>query len=246
MVVEKKNWYKNWFGNEYLTVYAHRDDKEARLLIDLIQKYVVINSDFKILDLCCGQGRHALELAQSGHKVYGIDLSRTLLEVAKYKKNKEQSLYFIQADMRYLPVNQSFDLLLNLFTSFGYFETDAENESVFCQFNQALKPGGFFVFDYLNSTFISKNLIPYHKERIGGLIVEQERFIEASRVQKIIKLNREGEQSVFYESVKMYEPEQLRTMINSAQLDILFTFGDYSGSKFTHDSPRLIFIGRKN
>ena len=131
MVVEKKTWYKSWFGNEYLTVYAHRDEEEARQVIDLIQRFIKINSDFNILDLCCGQGRHVLHLASLGFKVMGIDLSRTLLEVAKYKKNKDDSAHFIQADMRNLPTSQSFDLLLNLFTSFGYFETDKQIRCVF-------------------------------------------------------------------------------------------------------------------
>ena len=99
--------------------------------------------------------------------------------------------------------------------------------------------------DYFNSLFIKNNLIPYHKERIGGLIVEQERFIEGNRVQKVIKLNREGEQSVFFESVKMYDPDQLRNMIQKANLRILHEFGDYSGSNLEPESPRVIFIGNK-
>jgi len=245
MALEKKSWYKNWFGNEYLTVYAHRDEEEARHLVKLIQRYIDLQPKQKILDLCCGQGRHVLHFAQLGYKVYGIDLSRALLEVAKYKKKLEESAFFIQADMRYLPISQSFDLLLNLFTSFGYFESDEENKSVFHQFNHALKPDGLFVFDYFNSSFIAENLIPYHKERIKGLLVEQERFIEGSRVQKIIRLNREGEQSIFYESVKMYDPDNLQTMMSEAKLEILYTFGDYFGSQLTPSSPRVIIIGRK-
>ncbi len=245
MALEKKSWYKNWFGNEYLTVYAHRDEEEARHLVKLIQKHIDLNPTHKILDLCCGQGRHVSQLAQLGYKVYGIDLSRTLLEVAKNNENKGKSAFFIQADMRHLPTSQSFDLLLNLFTSFGYFESDEENESVFHQFNQALKPEGIFVFDYFNTAYIEKNLIPYHKERIKGLLIEQERFIEGSRVQKIIKLNREGEQSIFYESVKMYDPDQLQSMMRNAELDILYTFGDYFGSELSFSSPRVILIGQR-
>jgi len=244
MALEKKNWYKSWFGNDYLTVYAHRDNEEARRLIELIQTHIELKPKFRILDLCCGQGRHVLHLAQMGFTVYGIDLSRTLLEVAKYNKNKGETAYFIQADMRYLPTTPSFDLLLNLFTSFGYFDTDEENESVLLQFERALKPEGFFVFDYFNTSFITNNLVPYHKERINGLLVEQERFIEGSRVQKVIKLNREGEQSIFYESVKMYDPDQIISMMKNANLEIRHIFGDYSGSKLTTTSPRVIIIGQ--
>lgn len=244
MVVEKKNWYKSWFGNEYLTVYSHRDASEARQLVELIQHHIKLDPQQKILDLCCGQGRHVRELARSGYTVYGIDLSRTLLEVAKYK-NSGASAYFIQADMRQLPASESFDLLLNLFTSFGYFESDEENEKVFRQFNRVLKPQGYFVFDYFNAPFITKNLVPYHKERINSLLVEQERFIEGSRVQKIIRLQREGEQSIFYESVQMYDYNQLQKMLKLARLEIIHVFGDYDGAAYSASSPRLIFIGKK-
>jgi len=240
-----KNWYKNWFGNEYLTVYSHRDEKEARQLITLIQKYIHLDSKSKILDLCCGQGRHALLLSKAGFEVYGIDLSITLLEDAKSKKSWGQSAYFIQADMRYLPAIQSFDLLLNLFTSFGYFESNDENQSVLHQFHRALRENGYFVFDYFNVEHVIENLVPYQKDKIGNLVVEQERYIKGSRVQKKIKLKKNGQESVFYESVKMYSPDQILHMMEKANLRVLHLFGDYQGSPLKKNSPRLIVIGTK-
>jgi SAM-dependent methyltransferase len=157
------NWYENWFGNEYLTIYAHRDEDEARQLVQLILTYINLDKNAKIIDLCCGQGRHTFLFAQEGFEVYGFDLSRTLLQVAKYKTDKSNNTFFIQADMRYLPAMHSFDLLLNLFTSFGYFETDIENKTVFQQFHQVLKTGGYFVFDYFHTPYILANL-----ERFNG------------------------------------------------------------------------------
>ena len=240
-----KNWYQTWFGNEYLTVYAHRDNDEAQQLIQLIHSYIYLDKDSKILDLCCGQGRHALILAREGYQVYGIDLSRKLLEIAKYKKNPDQAAYFIQADMRSLPAVNSFDLLLNLFTSFGYFETDEENKSVFLQFYQALKDGRYFVFDYFNDRFISESLVPFHKEKIGDVLVEQERIIEGSRVQKKIRITKNGRHSTFFESVQMYNPDQIFKMLDDSNLSIDYVFGDYQGAVFEKNSPRLIVIGKK-
>jgi len=147
--------------------------------------------------------------------------------------------------MRYLPVVHSFDLLLNLFTSFGYFQTDIENISVFKQFHQALKKGGFFVFDYFNSPYLIDHLERYHSEQIGDLTVEQERYIEDSRVEKIIRLNRQGKQSTFYESVKIYKPDQIFKMMEETGLEIGYIFGDYKGSPLTENSERIIIIGKK-
>ncbi len=239
------NWYKTWFGNDYLTVYAHRDEKEAQQLIKLLHSHKLLNEDSKILDLCCGQGRHALLLAKEGYEVYGFDLSRTLLEIAKFRKSKKHTAYFVQADMRYLPANESFDLLLNLFTSFGYFENDEANRSVFCQFNQSLKENGYYVFDFLNVLHVVENLVPYQKEKIGDTVVELERFIEGSRVKKIIKLNRDGKGSIFHESVKMYHPNEILAMLESAGLSIKYQLGNYEGEPFDEQSPRFIIIGQK-
>lgn len=239
------NWYENWFGNEYLTVYAHRDENEARELVQLILTYINLDKNAKIIDLCCGQGRHAFLFAQEGFEVYGFDLSRTLLQVAKYKNDQSNNTFFIQADMRYLPAMHSFDLLLNLFTSFGYFETDIENKIVFQQFHQVLNTGGYFVFDYFHTPYILANLERYKSEQIGDLTVEQERFIEGSRVQKIIRLNRQGKQSTFYESVKMYKPDQIIKMMEETSLSVRYIFGDYKGSPLSEDSERIIIIGQK-
>ena len=238
------NWYENWFGNEYLSVYAHRDEKEARELVQLILEYVNLDKKSKILDLCCGQGRHAFILSQEGYEVYGIDLSKTLLQVAKYKNNQSDNTFFIQADMRRLPAVNSFDLLLNLFTSFGYFEEDAENKTVFEQFHQVLKSGGYFVFDYFHTPYILANLERYHSEQIGDLIVEQERFIKGSRVQKIIRLNRKGKKSTFYESVKMYDKDKILEMMEETSLFVRHIFGDYAGSPLSRASERIIIIGQ--
>ena len=147
--------------------------------------------------------------------------------------------------MRFLPAVYSFDLLLNLFTSFGYFETDLENKIVFEQFQQVLKPGGYFVFDYFHTPHVLANLERYHSEKIGDLIVEQERFIEGSRVQKIIRLNREGKKSTFYESVKMYNLDQILKMMEETGLSIRYIFGDYLGSPLIEESERVIIIGQK-
>ena len=239
------NWYENWFGNEYLTVYAHRDEDEARQLVQLILTYINLDKNAKIIDLCCGQGRHAFLFAREGFEVYGFDLSRTLLQVAKYKNDQSNNTFFIQADMRYIPAMHSFDLLLNLFTSFGYFETDIENKTVFQQFHQVLKTGGYFVFDYFHTPYIVANLERYQSEQIGDLTVEQERFIEGSRVQKIIRLNRQGKQSTFYESVKMYKPDQILKMMEETSLSVRYIFGDYRGSPLSEDSERIIIIGQK-
>ncbi len=239
------NWYKNWFGNEYLTLYAHRDEQEAKKLIKLVNSNINIESDARIIDLCCGQGRHARILANMGFKVVGVDLSRTLLESAKYKNSHSENAQFVQADMRCLPFTGSFDLLLNLFTSFGYFDSDEKNQSVFSQFAQVLKHDGRFVFDYMNDKHVRDNLISHQNEEIGNINIELERYISDERVQKKITMYQDDKKSVFFESVKMYSPEKIQDMMRQSGLSVDKIIGDYDDSAFLTYSPRLIIIGSK-
>lgn len=245
MDVVPKNWYENWFGNEYLTLYAHRGDEEAKRLIKIVHENIHLSPDALIIDLCCGQGRHARTLAESGYRVVGVDLSRTMLEAANFNSTGSDRTRFIQADMRQLPFGQSFDLLLNLFTSFGYFNSDEENQGVFVQFRRVLKDDGWFIFDYLNDRHVKDNLVARQKEEIGNIIIELERFITDDRVQKKIVMTDKDKKSVFYESVKMYRPDDIYGMIDQAGLVVNKVFGDYDGSPFLPYSPRLVIIGSR-
>ena len=101
------------------------------------------------------------------------------------------------------------------------------------------------MFDYFHTPYVLANLERYHSEQIGDLIVEQERFIEGSRVQKIIRLNRKGKKSTFYESVKMYEKDKILKMMEETSLSVRYIFGDYAGSPLSETSERIIIIGQK-
>jgi SAM-dependent methyltransferase len=245
MVVKRKDWYKHWFGNEYLTVYADRDLEEARTLVRLIESQIPMSPQHLILDLCCGQGRHANLLASKGYRAVGLDLSRTLLEVAGYRTGKAGNPRFVQADMRALPFSADFDILLNLFTSFGYFYSDQENQEVFNQFYRVLKPGGWFVFDYFNAAHLVRNLVVHETEEVNGSRMEFERWITDARVEKLITLKKNGNCATFFESVKIYQPEDIRKMMQMTDLNVERIFGDYNGSAFSTESPRLIITGKK-
>ena len=246
MVVKRKDWYKHWFGNEYLTAYAHRDHNEARALVNLIESQIPLRPQHQILDLCCGQGRHANLLASKGYRVVGLDLSRTLLEVAKFSTDRLRYPAFVQADMRTLPFGSCFNLLLNLFTSFGYFDSDQENMGVIEQFYQVLKPGGWFVFDYFNAGYVVGNLVEHETEEVNGIRMGFERRITDKRVEKMITLKKNGRCATFFESVKIYQPGEIREMMQGADLCVEKTFGDYDGSPFNVQSPRLIIIGKRD
>ncbi|MGD8307305.1 MAG: class I SAM-dependent methyltransferase, partial [Ignavibacteria bacterium] len=125
-------WFEAWFNSkDYLKVYRHRDEEEAANLAGLILDNIKIKSGKKVLDMATGSGRHAIYFAKEGFEVTAVDLSKYLLSVAKKKANKNNlNIHFVHSDIRQFEVNTKFNLILNLFTSIGYFENDEENYSV--------------------------------------------------------------------------------------------------------------------
>lgn len=192
-----KPWFEEWFNHPlYLDVYSHRDDADARRLIAAVLPFLNIPAGSPVLDLACGTGRHAVVLAESGLQVTGVDLSENLLAIAgKETARLGHSIELIRSDMRYLNLKKSFSAVFSLFTSFGYFDDDRENFSVFRVISDHLEPGGWFVFDYLNDPFIRQHLVPSDERRLEGARLIQNRRIEGRVLIKQVTIEKAAERS---------------------------------------------------
>jgi len=242
----KKNWYKEWFGEDYLTVYKHRDAGDARRLIKLILDGSDIGPGAFVLDLACGTGRHAFALAERGCRVLGLDLSRRLLLEARQKMDASQNNpSFVCADMRFFPFDIHFDAIVSLFTSFGYFEDDSQHTLVAGEIARSLKAGGEFVIDYFNPEFVRSNLIAQGSRMVGDVEVQEERWISGGRVHKNIRIEDGGEVRDFHESVRMFELQELQEMLARNHLKVTRVCGSYTGSPFKNESKRMILFARK-
>jgi SAM-dependent methyltransferase len=243
-----KEWYREWFSNKYyLELYKHRDDKEAIDLINLVQRNINLKKCDKVLDVCCGSGRHSIELAKRGLDVTGFDLSGFLIgEANKNKKalqEKDLKLKFLIDDMRSFNFKKSFDLALNIFSSFGYFENDSENFRIFKNVHSSLKKNGYFVFDFLNETYLRNNLVKKDVISMNGKKVVQERRIENNFVFKDIKIG----DKIFSEKIKLYSQKTIKKELESVGFNINKVFGDYYGNSFMKNkSKRFILIAQKN
>ena len=119
-------WFAGWFDSPYYhLLYRHRDHEEAAAFIDALMQALQPKPDDHILDLACGAGRHSNYLANKGYTVTGLDLSKE--SIARAKANAADNVSFGVADMRQLDAKAEYDLVLNLFTSFGYFEDFDDN-----------------------------------------------------------------------------------------------------------------------
>jgi len=236
-------WFEEWFGEDYVALYPHRNEAEAERAVGLIARTIGDRPVRRILDLACGSGRHAKYL---GAKWWtsGIDLSEVLLRIARGNHSPAR---LVRGDIRELPYRDSaFDLVVNLFTSFGYFETDLEHELVIRDLARVIAPHGTFVIDYLNADAVRAQLVPYDERNIGGRVVEQRREItDAGRfVVKHISLKNEGRE--FIERVRLFTQRELEEMLARAGFRIETAFGDYGGESLTETSPRVILFARRN
>jgi SAM-dependent methyltransferase len=238
----KKNWYKEWFGEEYLTVYEHRDEQDAQRLVSLILSNIKIRQDSYILDIACGAGRHAVYFTEYTSRVYGIDLSRHLLDKAR---KSGMPPYFVQADMRYLPIRKPVDLVFSLFTSFGYFEDDETNKQVAIEMSRMLKKNGDIVIDYLNRDYVTRNLVEEGQRMAGDMHIFEKRWVSRNRVYKEIRLDLQGEDKIFYESVRLFSKHEMHEILSAAGIQITALYGEYDGSAYKRDSSRMIIFGKK-
>ncbi len=240
-----KDWFKEWFNSDlYLKVYNHRGSEDAEKLVDLILSFINPVKQSKILDSACGVGRHSNYLAEKGFNVFGFDLSKNLLlEASERAKEKNLNVKYLLTDIRTACFKTKFDIILNMFTSFGYFENDEEN---FCFFRNAksfLKDDGYLVIDYFNPIYLRSNLVVNSHKLFNDILIDEHRLFEGNRIKKKINIKNENDVFEFEESVALYEFCELKSRFEEMNFKILKTFGDYSGHDFVEEkSERIILI----
>lgn len=234
-------WYEKWFDENYLRLYHHRDVDDARDQARLILDCLELCKDCSILDLGCGEGRYTMYFKRRGYRVLGLDLSEKLIRSGR---EKYPGLNLVVGDMRAIPGR--FDLVLSLFTSFGYFEEDRENHRVVESVSGSLVPGGVFWLDFLNPTYIEDNLVTESEKQISShTLVTEKRKIEDNRIIKDILFEEHGVKNKYKESVRLYSRLELEDMLKRAGLSIQGCFGNYLGAPWQQTSERTILYGKK-
>ncbi len=241
MSIRTTDWFTSWFNTPYYYIlYRDRGYDEAQSFMDNLMSYLNLGDQAAILDLACGKGRHSIYLNKMGYDVTGLDLSRESILHAKQYENDR--LHFDVHDMS-LPYHKTFDAVLNLFTSFGYFDDEADNFNTIKSILTELNPGGVAVIDFMNVHQVMTNLVSENKKSVDGIDFNLSRRIEDGFIIKTISFEDNGQQFDYEERVKALEMKDFDKMISKAGGKILDVLGDYDLNKFQlESSDRLILI----
>jgi SAM-dependent methyltransferase len=242
-----KEWFENWFDSKYYhKLYFDRDEKEASDFINNLMNFLKPPVNSLMLDVACGKGRHSRTLSSYQHFVTGIDISpQSIAFAAQFNSDR---LEFLEHDMRLTFRINYFHYIFNLFTSFGYFESHRKNEDVLKNIYQSLRPNGVFIFDYLNSNYVSNHLVAQEKKIIEDTHFTIKRYQTPFHFIKQIQINDEALKAplLFEEKVAAYRLSDFRTMFEKAGFCILNEFGNYQLAPFHEtESKRVVIIAQK-
>jgi SAM-dependent methyltransferase len=240
-------WYVAAFQRDYPDVYPHRDLESARQEVRLL-----LSRGFagRVLDLCCGFGRHSLALAESGAEVIGVDLSAELLQLARNLPGGGLLAgRLLRADARRLPISKGcFDALANLFTSFGYFGEEGDRQ-VLAEVARVLRPGGSAILDLMNPERVRAGLVPSSRTERDGMLLEERRSLEQGgrTVVKEVSMTRAGgEIRRWREEVRFYEAREVAELGAGLGLELVEVLGSFTGERFEAGSERQILHMRRS
>jgi 2-polyprenyl-3-methyl-5-hydroxy-6-metoxy-1,4-benzoquinol methylase len=238
--------YENWFGSPfYKILYQNRDDFEAREFVENLLGYLEPHAGSTMLDIACGEGRFAKQLAEHGFDITGIDISNESIETAKAYET--DNLRFFVQDMRFPFYINYFDYAFNFFTSFGYFTHNRDHALAARSFAAALKKNGILVIDYLNSAQVMANFVPEETVQRGSYTFRIRRKLERNHITKEITFtDAQNKQRKYAESVAAFSLADFIQMFKSSGMSLINAFGDYQLNPYHPvNSPRLIMIFKK-
>lgn len=230
-----------YFYSEALT--DERTDAEVSALVSLLG----LDQPKKILDLACGFGRHTNRLAALGHSMTGVDSSPGFLEIARNDANqKNLNVRYTQADMRTIEFKDEFDYVMILYTAFGYFP-DNENQQILINACHALRRGGYLIFDTPNRDSIVKDIPPFLvMEKEGNLMIDRFTFdgLQGRLYNKRIVF-RDGVRKDKPNFVRLYNPNELAVLLPRAGLQMHHLFGGFDGREYSSASRRMVVVAQK-
>jgi SAM-dependent methyltransferase len=247
---KKQSWYEqDGFWETFApALFTNERMLSAKEEVGQILSLLKLQSGTSICDLCCGPGRHSLELGRLGFSVTGVDRTTVYLEEAK-KKADEQGvkIRFVQEDMRRFCEPSAFDAVINVFTSFGFFEDAADDKRVLENVYKSLKDGGKFLIDIMGKEVLARIFQEKRwREEDGVIILEEAKVSENwSTVDCRWIIIKDDKRDECRFSLRLYSAAELGELLQSCGFGQVEFFGDLSGSAYDKTAKRLVVAAHK-
>jgi SAM-dependent methyltransferase len=244
----------NWFESEALWarffpfMFAEAQFTAA---IENVPKIIALSgvTGGRVLDLACGPGRYAVPFAQAGFRVTGVDRTRFLLDKARERATQAgANIEWVEEDMREFVRPAAFDLALNVYTSFGYFDDAAENHRVLENILASLKPGGTFVFEHIGKEILASKFQPTQADTLpdGSVMIQRRRVIDDwSRIDVEWILLEGGRASSYRLRHWLYSAREIRDLLAGVGFIDISLYGSLDGAPYGPQAQRLIAVARK-
>ncbi len=242
------NWWQKFLDQHYVNVSGDSEKRSSRE-VESIVRMLNLKPKAKILDLCCGYGRHSIELAERGFRVTGYDLSDMFLRKAKEtSKALGVKVQFKKGDMRRLPFEEDFDAVVNMFTSFGYFDKESDDLKALKGVCKALKHKGLFLLDLKNREQLIRGFQRRRWRPEKDFIMLEDNFFDlfTSRWESTrTLLFEDGKKKEYSFSLRLYSFAEILNLLKRAGFLLESVYGDFDFGQYSLDSPRMILISRK-
>ena len=246
----KREWFDNdaFWRDTYSFMFPDTRLNAAKNEVDKIIRLTKVKKG-AALDLCCGPGRCTVALAIRRFVVTGVDRTKFLLDKARARARAAKvKIEFIQKDMRDFVRPDTYDLVLSMFTSFGYFQNRNEDLAVLRNLHTSMRTGGSLVIDVIGKERLAKIFLATSSEELpdGSLLVERREVVEdwtRIRNEWIVIRKRRAKSHKF--DLNLYSAQELRDLMERAGFVRVKLYGDFDGHPYGRDSLRLIAVGRK-
>jgi SAM-dependent methyltransferase len=246
----QKPWWEELFGDDYLRTMDRVEPKHVRRECDFIEDRLGLEKGAVMLDLACGPGAHAVELASRGYSVVGYDLSLAMLaRAADEAQERGQKLNFLQGDMREMAFEDTFDGIYCWQTSFGYFD-DEKNVNVLQRIHRALRTGGMLLLDVINHDYVAPRQPSLVWFEGDGCVCMDEMavdfFTSRLRVKRTVMFEDGRAREVDY-NIRLYALHELGKMLHECGFKVVEVTGHpaHPGVFFGSESPRLIVLAER-
>ena len=246
MVEPHSEWWRSWFGPGYLALYDQFLAERTPVEIDQLEALLTIRPSLRILDLPCGQGRHAIELARRGYEVTGVDLSPFMLKVAEERARAAGvRARWLEGDMREPIGSERFDVVLNLFTSLGYFADEADDRKVIGAAAAMLVPGGRLVLELINGERVMAQFHEREWFTVGQSAVVERRTLDPSTRRLVVErtVTTPTDSEVNFHALRLYSGSEVGAILGEEGFARVDLYGDWNGEPLTAQSLRVLAVG---